>query len=354
MSTLLDGIVAEVNASAGRNVISSTQTAAAPAPDAPDAASGTPAATRSATRKPDDFCTRYAHLITAYGEPVSFNENGSITLNEMLFVAKFAEDQDVIFSPEENRFYAYGTKTGLWSQLTEGGMRLRIHRDVFDAAKGEGFASEMGFKLTNRQLTALTNLLKGQCERRDAFNITHNLIHVRNGMLDLSSGTPALLPFAPNYRSRNQIPYDYDPKATCPRFLNDLLKPALPDEDIDLLQRIAGSILIGGNRAQRIVIIYGLAGGGKSTLFSVIELVIPSKQSLMGALDLLTDEKTRIPEPKGYSMQKAITPAVVSFAEAAARRGLDRIKILALLDYHTDTVGDRSVASNHRSEHRES
>ncbi|MBI2512521.1 MAG: hypothetical protein HYV96_11110 [Opitutae bacterium] len=271
-TTLTNSISAEVNAAvAGITVIDRAQ------PVATQDTSDTPKVTSvGATSNPkaDRFCTRYAHLIAEYGDPISFNDNDTMSLNEMLFAAKFAEDQDVIFSPEENRFYAYDPKTGLWSTLTEGGLRLKIHRDVFAVAKAEGIAIEMGFKLTNRQLTALTNLLKGFCERRDAFSTAHNLIHLRNGMLDLSTGTPTLLPFAPDYYSRNQIPFVYNPTAACPRFIGDLLKPALPDDDIDLLQRWAGSVLLGGDRAQRFLIMHGLAGGGKSTLISVIESLI--------------------------------------------------------------------------------
>lgn len=264
-------IPAEVNAAiVGLTVTDTTQITATPVPTPSD----TPKAAPDTKAKRDDFCTRYAHLIAEYGEPVAFNDGGSITLNEMLFAAKFAEDQDVLFSPEENRFYAYDATTGRWSRLTEGALSLKLHRDAFAAAKGEGFASEMGFRLTCRQLTALSNLLKGQCERQNAFATSHGLIHVQNGMLDLSTGVAVLKPFAPDHYSRNQVPLSYNPKATCPRFINELLKLALPDEDIDLLQRWAGSVLLGGNQAQRLIIITGLAGGGKSTLISIIEVII--------------------------------------------------------------------------------
>lgn len=268
-TTLTNSILAEVNAAIDTvTVIGRAQPAAAP-----DTSKATSVAA-PAIPKADRFCTRYAHLIAEYGDPVSFNDNGSIVLNEMLFAAKFAEDQDVIFSPEENRFYAYDVTTGLWSHIDDCDMPEKIRADAFAAARGEGFASEMGFRLTSRQLTALTTLTKGQCSRRNAFSTAHNLIHVLNGMLDLRTGKAELLPFAPDHYSRNQIPFAYNPTAACPRFINDLLKPALPDEDIDLLQRWAGSVLIGGNRAQRFLIIYGLAGGGKSTLIWVIESVI--------------------------------------------------------------------------------
>lgn len=264
-TTLTTPIPAEANAAA----ISAHTLTVPPVADAPDTVPTAPS-----SPKLDDFCTRYAHLIAEYGEPVAFSDKGNMSINEMLFAAKFAQDQNVLFSPEENRFYFYSATTGLWSHLTDGALRLMVHRDVFAAAKGEGVEAEMAFKLTDRQLRSLASHIEGQTEKRNAFDGAHGLIHTKNGMLDLSTGKAELKPFDADYRSRNQVPVAYNPAATCPRFINELLKPALTDDDIDLLQRIAGSILLGGNRAQRIVLITGLAGGGKSTIVSVFESII--------------------------------------------------------------------------------
>lgn len=303
MSTMLTTISAEFNAAvADLNGHDRAQSAAQPVTDTPDTAKAASSPASAPKSKKDGFCTRYAHLIEKYGEPVAFTDSGSIVLNEMLFAAKFAHDQDVIFLPEENRFYGYDAATGLWSHIDDHSMPDKIHDDVFAAAKSEGITTEMGFRLTSRQLTALTNLAKGKCSHRDAFATSHGLIHVRNGMLDLSEGKAELLPFAPDYYSRNQIPFAYNPSATCPRFINELLKPALSDEDIDLLQRIAGSILIGGNRAQRIIIIHGLAGGGKSTVISVFEVVIGIRNIATLRPSLLADSRFELSRLVGKTL----------------------------------------------------
>ena len=100
------------------------------------------------------------------------------------------------------------------------------------------------------------------------------MIHVKNGMILFDEGSPTLVPFSPDYRSQNACPYPYDPGATCPRFLNDLLGSALDEQDILLVQKWAGSVILGQNLPQRFLILLGTAGGGKSTLMSIIEQVV--------------------------------------------------------------------------------
>src|ERR1017187_8261859 len=58
-------------------------------------------------------------------------------------------------------------------------------------------------------------------------------------------------PFSPDFFSRNQSPITYDANATCPRFTNDLLAPALSVEDISLIQRWVGVAFYGINLPQR-------------------------------------------------------------------------------------------------------
>ena len=129
-------------------------------------------------------------------------------------------------------------------------------------------------KLNAATINSIYSHLLQRAERQ----ITHwgkdRTIHLGNGMLDISKSPSNLLPFSPRYYSRNQIPIDYEAGADCPRFIAELLEPCLNEEDIDLLQRYAGSLLLGGNRAQVFMIITGTAAGGKSTFVSILEKII--------------------------------------------------------------------------------
>jgi putative DNA primase/helicase len=84
----------------------------------------------------------------------------------------------------------------------------------------------------------------------------------------------ALLPFSPAYRRRNKLGVSFDPAATCPFFLNTLMKPALDADDLDLIQRWCGLALIGENLAQKVLLLIGTAGGGKGTFIRVLNGII--------------------------------------------------------------------------------
>jgi putative DNA primase/helicase len=52
------------------------------------------------------------------------------------------------------------------------------------------------------------------------------------------------------------------------------MKPALCEEDIDLLQRWCGVALVGSNLVQVVMLLTGMAGGGKGTFIRVLRGII--------------------------------------------------------------------------------
>jgi P4 family phage/plasmid primase-like protien len=130
------------------------------------------------------------------------------------------------------------------------------------------------FHRKNGVLQSFANTLRGLVQKKDAFKKRGAVVHLANGMMDLQKEIPRLMSYHPDYLSRNICPIAFDPEAECPRFINELLRSALDDEDIHLLQKWSGSVLLGHNPAQRLLLLIGTAGGGKSTLIEVIEKVI--------------------------------------------------------------------------------
>ena len=66
----------------------------------------------------------------------------------------------------------------------------------------------------------------------------------------------------------------FDPAANCPRFLSELLMPAVHPDDAVLLQKMAGQCLLGTNLTQRFVILDGEPGRGKSQYGIVLQALI--------------------------------------------------------------------------------
>ncbi len=215
----------------------------------------------------------YHDLVREYGEPLEISEKGAIRLNHAFFVAQYAVEHLTLHDPAEKAFYAYEEARGLWRKQSEYSIKEQFSRDL------KAFADLMRlpgihFMRTHALLSSLTELLRGHVERIGTFQMRRDVIHLGNGMLFIQGERPELHPFGPDYYSRNQCPLDWIPGTQCPVFVEQLLTQALGPDDIDLLQRWAGSLLVGGNVAQRILLLTGTAGGGKSTFLEVIENIV--------------------------------------------------------------------------------
>ena len=125
-------------------------------------------------------------------------------------------------------------------------------------------------------LTPFPPQLEGMATRPDPFAQRQEAaIHVANGMLSLlGPNGPELHAFGKEHYSRNRTEIAWEPGATCPRFLAELLEPALPPEDIALVQKYMGQCLLGKNPSQMFLVLRGTAGGGKTTLCRIIEAVV--------------------------------------------------------------------------------
>src|SRR5262249_51064309 len=109
--------------------------------------------------------------------------------------------------------------------------------------------------------------------KKDVFNEPKDFVHVKNGVIKITNGSPTLIGFSPKLISRNSVPIDYVPKANCPRFIVELLKP-LPEADSKLLQKLFGMYIYGINMLHKITILEGASGAGKSQLAIVARELI--------------------------------------------------------------------------------
>lgn len=196
-----------------------------------------------------------------------------VDLNQMFFANKYARENAVLHETARNLFYAYDEHTGLWKIKTDSKLCVEIGKSIMQTL-AEQSASAVLRKRTHGMVQQTIGFLRGLVEHEDPFIAKHALIHVGNGVLDISGDSPTLLDFSPSFYSRNRTEVLYNPYAECPRFLSELLRPALNADDMALLQMYAGQCLLGNNLAQAILLLLGTAGGGKSTLVSVLESVI--------------------------------------------------------------------------------
>ena len=216
-----------------------------------------------------------ANLSQSYGEPFFRNPNNSITLNESFWAGLYATEHIVIYEPDEKTFYEYHPPTGLYVGVSVDSIKSAIAARMLDASRKMN-VPELRKKRTDSCLNHVIGHLKGIVEKRHAFlDRSQKRIHLANGVLVFNSDmSAAMMPFSPQFLSRNQSPIAFDESARCNRFLNELLLPAVDAEDVILIQKYIGLCLLGWNLIQRFLILDGEGGRGKTQLAIVVQNLV--------------------------------------------------------------------------------
>ena len=106
-----------------------------------------------------------------------------------------------------------------------------------------------------------------------------DVIAFDNGLLDveelLSSGKQDVLSHTPNWFSPNCLPHKFDPKATCPRWLEFLNQVFDGDQErIQTLQQWFGYNLTTDNRQHKLALLIGPPRSGKGTTMAVMSAML--------------------------------------------------------------------------------
>ena len=179
-------------------------------------------------------------------DPVWLEEGYRI--NESVFCETFISTHKIVFC---NGFFF--TEDGRVTD--EMPLRSTIYAELRDYASNN----------VARKVGSILDLLKLSAQVEDFRPVTH-CIYLANGTLNLNGsfqeGKPEVV--------RNRLPVRYNPKAAQPthwlRFLSDLLYP----EDIPTVQEFIGYCLIPSNKGQRMMVIKGRGGEGKSQIGVVL------------------------------------------------------------------------------------
>ena len=228
---------------------------------------------------------KYPKVREKYGLPLDIAIEGNNikikAISDEFFAACLAElgqpKAPVVFT--QGAFYRYSAETGIFEPIK--GRKVEtmlgeIMRGCADACDNGGMndVSPLIFRFAKKSvLSSIRQRAAALAEQPDDyFEETPNFIIFENGVLELE--TEKVVDFSPKYRSRNRIPFPFDPKSKCDLFLNKLLGEALDEDQIELLQKVCGLVLLGVNKVEKVLLILGTAGGGKSKMLEVISTLI--------------------------------------------------------------------------------
>ena len=172
-------------------------------------------------------------------------------INEALFCEEFLQERRIIFANG-----AFFTPNG---RVTDD---LPLRGEIYDKLK---FCAVNNIP---RKITNILEVLKLEAQVPD-FPPEQDRIHLSNGTLLLNGtfteGRPAIV--------RSRLPVAYNPDATAPVIWLNFLDGLLYAEDIPTLQEFIGYCLIPSNKGQRMMVIKGNGGEGKSQIGAVLSTI---------------------------------------------------------------------------------
>lgn len=230
-----------------------------------------------------DFLSINTKLVQHVGPPTfSGGKIRQPVLNQQWVAALCKEVCKPIYDKASSAFYIYNPGTGVYESQTTAEMVALISQIMMQYAH----ACEDPFVDSKRDVATIRHILeflKAICAEENAFQRNDvPFILCANGVITFEEKPDRrikamLKPFDPKYRSRNRCEYEYDPQSICPDFIGKLLKPALNEDSMNLLQLYGGQCLLGENSSQTILVMTGTANGGKSTLVNILEKLINRK-----------------------------------------------------------------------------
>lgn len=207
-----------------------------------------------------------------------------------------------------------------------------VPHDLLKSFLGEAAARQGIDKLTSKHFNYRDNLLKqffsAAYLKEPEADPDKVLINLQNGTLEISanSGEIKLREFKASDFLKYQLPFEYDPLAKAPLFV-DYLQHVLPDPSSrDLLLEYAGSLFIkhssGKLKLEKVLLLYGTGANGKSVFFEILTRLLGKENVSYYSLANLTDNT-------GYYRAEIADKLLNYASEINGTIGTDHFKAMA-------------------------
>lgn len=200
-----------------------------------------------------------------------------IVPSERYFGKLYCDENRILYESNESRFYQYCDTTGLWSKLTRASLQQLLGDRMILIAKERKDYPMLENKTDIQFLNAVTRQIQGMSERNDAFKGKKSFVHCASSMISVNEEQIEEYKFDHEFYSRNNLSIDPNFSSPPTRFLEDLVIPAVHEEDVIFLQKFFGLFILQDNPAQQFLILSGLPGRGKTQLIDVMTRLVGNK-----------------------------------------------------------------------------
>jgi len=218
-----------------------------------------------------------------FGLPYAEGTSGGVQLNES-FVAGWIESEvEIKYAKELKQFVRYSEEEGIWKKMTTQEVDALIAQylsrlasecsvEALHFKKRKAVIRSILSQLEAETVSSFLNPIPGEGWHKVA--AANMLVGVVVPDADLRSSICPLGGLYPAFRLLGKSEVSYEEGAVCPRFLENLLCPVLDPEDVVILQKMYGLILLGRNDLQKILLLEGAGDLGKGVATRVLDSVL--------------------------------------------------------------------------------
>lgn len=162
--------------------------------------------------------------------------------------------------------------TGFLVRIGEDALSTALRRDILGILKSDAFCGLDGSKYE------MPCFLSTGEKAVNFIALKNGIINVDELLAAMKAGTalPLPMPLTPDFFSRFRLDYEFDPTAKAPKFMKYLEEVQPDEENREMLQMIAGLLLIPDTSYNAAFFLVGQGGTGKSVFMNVLEALVGS------------------------------------------------------------------------------
>ncbi len=172
---------------------------------------------------------------------------------------------------KDDRFWAY--EQGVWRERND-----EVKRRTVQLLLG---------RFRNSHAGNVETVVRAHCRRINCEPV-EGYVNFTNGMLNWRTGE--LEPHNPDFQSTVQLPFAWDPEATCPDF-DIFLSGILTQDYVDLAWEMIGYLMYSGNPMQVAFLFHGSGENGKGTLLRIIGDLLGNENYSSVSLDSINTNR---------------------------------------------------------------